>query len=444
MGRRVKRNVLLSWWILYTCVQPITISMFSSNILPSFSLAQWIILFYICIIFLYIIKKDIKSRLIPNIFTLWVLIWAIIWNIENFTRNWWIFLENILQFFLLSIIGYLAYWRNSIGAGDIKLALVLSLFFLSFSSPLIFLGNTAVITIVFVFWYILGGLIYLIGKQELFQEMKILFYQKYQWIHSKYLSGTTVEIGRKFWSEQRENIDNQSAIFLILIGIRFFIVQFVITEIPAFTILWSNTSLILGFYVLSPLLYWYIQEYKKDIWWKIWFFIGTIVFLAIQKNILWVLISLFFQSILLLSFFLLLLLIIRKVINFLLLFIDRKWIHIREVKSGDILNIHATQYFWEKSQKNDQISIETVFSMSGDIPIPSFLQENKDLETQTTDHEKYWWYISKISGFPFQYISIQQTLPYGIFLIIGFWFTFFTHAHLAQLVMNTLRDALHF
>lgn len=144
--------------------------MFSSNILPSFSLAQWVILFFICIPFFYILKKDVISRLIPNIFILLLVGAALVWNTEIYIQNRGFFQENMIQLFLLIIIGYSLYGRNSIGAGDIKLALVLSLFFLSFSSPLIFLGNTAVITIIFIIGYIIGGSLHIYFQKDLQKE----------------------------------------------------------------------------------------------------------------------------------------------------------------------------------------------------------------------------------------------------------------------------------
>lgn len=76
-------------------------------------------------------------------------------------------------------------------------------------------------------------------------------------------------MGWIFFQENREMIKNQFAIFLILIGIRFCITHFLVAEIPSLALLGTNTSLILGFYILSPLLYQYIEKYKKDIWWKI-------------------------------------------------------------------------------------------------------------------------------------------------------------------------------
>ena len=363
--------------------------------------------------------------------------------IENAGSGDWFFQENIIQFFLLSMIGYFIYWKNSIGAGDIKLALVLSLFFFSHSSPLIFFGNTAVITLVFIVGYIIGGLIRVINEKELFQEMKLIFSQKYQRIHKIYFSKWLIQMGRKFWKENKETIEIQFSIFLILIGIRFCITKFLIPEMPSLALLGTNTSLILGFYILSPLFYEYIQKYKKDLWWKIWFFIGIIIFLAAQKNLLEDLVSLFFQSLLFLSFFLFIFFSIQKIFSFLFLFSDRKWIPISEIKIGDILNIHATRYFWKNIWKNDQESLETVFSEKIHITPPSFLQKDGDFEIQTSDHVKFWWYVSRIPWFPFPYISIQQTVPYGIFLIMGFLFTIFYDVHLTKIIMDSLRSILH-
>lgn len=117
---------------------------------------------------------------------------------------------------------------------------------------------------------------------------------------------------------------------------------------------------------------------------------GIMVFLVVQKDLFSDFLSLFFQSTLLLSLFLLIFFILRNIIGSLLLFIDRKWIPISKVKDGDILNIPATRYFWKNISKNNQPSLEKIFSETLHIAPPSFLRKDGDLEIQAADQIQFW------------------------------------------------------
>lgn len=207
------------------------------------------IIYILALPFLYInyriILSDNKDKMIPNKFLGYLLILLPFWYILLFTYspsiNYWWF---ILQIVLASVISFILYYHWIWSAWDAKYLLILSLFIPS-KTILAFIGNIAILTII----YLISSYLLFYGRL-LFQTKKYRESVLYHAIRSK--KESFIFLLNVPWTNKREmkniiyRLTKFVVLFLVLfVGMRL-LRQYLIKDI-------RNTELIINLYKIYPI-----------------------------------------------------------------------------------------------------------------------------------------------------------------------------------------------
>lgn len=118
-------------------------------------------------------------------------------------------------------------------------------------------------------------------------------------------------------------------------------------------------------------------------------------------------------------------------------FFHKEEIPVRSLSIGDMVDVNTTKLYWEKSFPDKEQYISQYMEEALGISIPSgyertiFIKMNKNyINALLRIKKKYALSESKV--------VIQKTLPYGIYIIAGFFFTLLSDIHLARLILNMI------
>ena len=408
-----------------------------SNFGISFSLIQWIFIIILSILLVYIGLFDYRERRIPNNILYWIIIVCIFWNIYALYAGGNILFQNFGELLFISVAGYNLSLSWKIWSWDIKLVCILACFFLTWNSPLIFIGNIASLTFFLLSIYIAIMFLFidLSGLKVIFRTLHINTKNFLFLIWN--ISSPNICRRLNFIQLLKDIILYGSMLFFIIL-VQFFVEK---SLIPFFHFLFFLSSgigkifLFIALFVSIKKLY--LSKHRDSIRMVIlWFFIFSFwwgyqnslineMLLHIQDYFIFMLIIGFISYIII------------HLYTYTLRFFHKEEIPVRSLSIGDMVDVNTTKLYWEKSFPDKEQYISQYMEEALGISIPSgyertiFIKMNKNyINALLRIKKKYALSESKV--------VIQKTLPYGIYIIAGFFFTLLSDIHLARLILNMI------
>lgn len=380
-----------------------------ANILLNITSMGLFVLICSLVICIYIVYFDVFYRKIPNKLIILLTILAIVWHLYEWPSLFP--LEIWLQ--MLLIVGAFVFIYNSwsIGGGDIKLILALSVFFLSYRSPFIFIGNVAILTLIFLSWYIIGNILRTINKEQTQKEIYDFLCEKYNYkvLFTKIFNFSAISL----WI---------SVIFIVT-TIQYALYRYVFPTIPWISFILVGTGGLMFFFISIPLLHTlYRWTYKKGAIFLSVFLVSVLFVELIQSNTLYFFIQNTLQTMLFIGSISVVYRLFLNIYHAFLVIFDRKLISTKRIKKWDILNIYWSNFLYKHIQKD-------IFAFTGVSKDTLHLDKDRKNELST-----------QLQKYPnIHQLFIQNTLPYAIFIVLGFLITMMTDIHLAGTILHIIK-----
>ena len=421
---------MFSWAIFIYYMKSITISMLWSNFWTFFSPVQWVIIVLMIFLWIYVWIGDVKERRIKNYTVIFIWILWVLWNLSIPHFYTTLSVKHFGEILFIIVIGYLLFLAKKIGAWDIKLTIVLALFFLIWKSSFIMIGNIASITLICITLHIIilflfmdsGG--FAVVRKSIYHWRMKFFHELRSILHGNFQSMKKLQY-------QWIDIVFSVGIILIVWVLQFFLERIWIAMFPFLIILSTGVGkisfLLLAFYVLKK-----VQQKNLDIFFIFLFFFAIAsIGWANQNNALDEMLSLIKNEFMLITKILILFFIIRTIFSPFIRFTQLKKIATSELKIWDNLDLHTIRKNWDK---------RNIWSRKEYDKLIHFLTEEKTSllsEKQTfikiTRKKKRKIYEYKNY---FIEVYIQKTLPYGIYILLWFFFTFFSDINISKNIIS--------
>lgn len=389
-------------------------------------LGFFLLLFSILIGLLDYIHGKIPNKLIFIIIFIWIL-WNILISING---SFDISLKNITEIIFIIVICYFLYINMKIGGWDIKLILAYSLFFICSWAPLIFVGNTATITVISLLFYVVVHT-FLVDRWGSI-DSKFTMRKLIPWIWS------TLHWGQIIKKKSYITLFLQYLLILSTIySLLFTLEGSWVGTLPISNLLFSST----GKMELTIVLFFLIRHFirKKQDWiWSVFIIEIFLLFWFYQNELLSHMVQTIWFSIFHTLKIMILWIIIVYSYEKLLKNVPRKQIALEKVRLGNTINIPETRELWIRSYGLGEVKC--------DILLQKMLMWNKKnlpLEAHSVKiiNQSMWKRIANMRHTDLIYcknVCLEQTIPYGIYIIFWFFLSILSDINLSNIFLEII------